>query len=137
MHPLITNHKMFCGEMCSKHDRAYRRWMPHINLLYPFIADDPNGNAFSAACDILTPVLADVAPFQIRFDAESFRFFRHGKNCTLWLKPQSEMSLPSGEILAFSAEVVSTVNFYSASSYASTVLAVVILSICLSHMRGL
>jgi len=72
--------------------------MPHINLLYPFITDDPNGEAFSAASGALTPVLAEVAPFRIRFSAESFRFFRHGKNCTLWLKPQSDTSPQSGEI---------------------------------------
>jgi len=72
--------------------------MPHINLLYPFIIDDRDGEAFSAASDALTPVLAEVAPFQIRFDAKSFRFFRHGKNCTLWLKPQSDVAPQSGEI---------------------------------------
>lgn len=79
----------------SKHDRAYRRWMPHINLLYPFIMDDPNGEAFSAASDILMQVLAEMAPFWIRFDVNSFRFFKHGKNCTLWLKPQSDTTLQS------------------------------------------
>jgi len=84
--------------MCSKHDRAYRRWMPHINLLYPFIIDDPTGKSFSMAADKLTPVLAIVPSFQIRFDAESFRFFRHGKNCTLWLKPQANTSCVLGEI---------------------------------------
>jgi len=80
--------------------------MPHINLLYPFITDDPSGEAFSAAADILTPVLAEVAPFWIRFDAESFRFFRHGKNCTLWLKPQAETERQSGEIVVFNAVAV-------------------------------
>jgi len=70
--------------------------MPHINMLYPFIVDDPSGKAFSTASNLLTPVLAEVAPFQIRFDAEAFRFFRHGKNCTLWLKPQAETELQSG-----------------------------------------
>ena len=73
--------------------------MPHINLLYPFVMDDLNGEAFSTASDVLTPVLTQVAPFRIRFDAESFRFFQHGKNCTLWLKPQSETAVQSGENL--------------------------------------
>jgi len=73
--------------------------MPHINLLYPFIVDDENGEAFSAANDMLSPVLAEVASFQIRFDSESFRFFRHGKNCTLWLKPRAENELQAGEII--------------------------------------
>jgi len=92
----------FLWQMCSKHDRAYRRWMPHINLLYPFIVDDPNGDAFSTASNILTPVLEEVPPFLIRFDAESFRFFRHGKNCTLWLKPQCDTATQSGETCIWS-----------------------------------
>ena len=92
----VTNY--FFVFMCSKHDRAYRRWMPHINLLYPFIIDNPTGKSFSMAADKLTPVLAIVPSFQIRFDAESFRFFRHGKNCTLWLKPQANTSCVLGEI---------------------------------------
>jgi len=70
--------------------------MPHINLLYPFIVNDSDGKAFSVACEVLTPVLAEVASFQIRFDAESFRLFRHGKNCTMWLRPQSETVTQSG-----------------------------------------
>jgi len=72
--------------------------MPHINLLYPFIVDDSNGDAFSTASDIMMPALAEMAPFCIKFDASSSRFFRHGKNCTLWLKPQSDTTLKSGEI---------------------------------------
>jgi len=76
--------------------------MPHINLLYPFILDDANGEAFSAASDVLIPMLAELEPFQIRFDTGSFRFFRHGKNCTLWLKPQTETALQSGEVLVVS-----------------------------------
>jgi len=71
--------------------------MPHINLLYPFIVDDADRKSFTAASDTLNSVLAEVAPFQIRFNVASFRVFRHGKNCTLWLKPQSEIATESGE----------------------------------------
>ena len=80
--------------------------MPHINLLYPFIMDDPTGEAFSVASNTLMPVLAEMAPFWIRFDVNSFRFFKHGKNCTLWLKPQSDTMLQSGKICVFNAAVV-------------------------------
>jgi len=93
------NKTFHCGAICSKHDQAYKRWMPHINLLYPFIMDDVNGEAFSMASKMLTPVLAEISPFSIRFDVNSFRYFKHGKNCTLWLKPQSETTLQSGEML--------------------------------------
>jgi len=85
--------------------------MPHINLLYPFIMDDPDGEAFFTASNILTPVLAEMAPFWIRFDVNCFRFFKHGKNCTLWLKPQSDTTLQSGEICVCSAIVVFEINF--------------------------
>jgi len=51
------------------------------------------------ASDLLSPVLAEEAPFQITFDAQCFRFFKHDKNCTLWLKPQSDTAARTGENL--------------------------------------
>ena len=39
------------------------RWPPHINLLYPFVAD--NGYQFEKAAKDLSAVLASIAPFQV------------------------------------------------------------------------
>jgi hypothetical protein len=74
----------------SVHDKSFKRWMPHINLLYPFIKDESDGRAFDEAESAIRSAVAELQPFQIVFDRNSFRTFRHGKNFTLWLKPVSE-----------------------------------------------
>jgi 2'-5' RNA ligase len=66
-----------------RHDRQVGRWMPHINLLYPFRprAELP---AMTAA---LSGACASVAPFSVTL--AELRFFPHGSGrCTLWLTPQ-------------------------------------------------
>lgn len=64
------------------HDRQYRRWMPHITLIYPFrpMAEFPAlRGEFTAACNRL-------APFPITL--ATFRFFEHShRSCTIWLAP--------------------------------------------------
>ena len=64
------------------HDRQYRRWMPHITLIYPFrpIAE------FSTLCETLAPVCHRLASLEITL--ETFRFFEHShRSCTIWLAP--------------------------------------------------
>jgi 2'-5' RNA ligase len=65
------------------YDRQFRRWMPHVTLLYPFL---PRA-ALPAAIPAAAAALAPVAPFEVllrRFDV-----FRHrGGSCTLWLAPE-------------------------------------------------
>jgi hypothetical protein len=61
--------------------------MPHINLVYPFIPDNNNGENFLDASQRIQNALSDMEPFQIRFTKDSFKYFMHRKNCTLWLKP--------------------------------------------------
>jgi 2'-5' RNA ligase len=64
------------------HDRQYRRWMPHITLIYPF---RPMAEV-TPLCETLTAVCNSVAPFVITL--ESFRFFEHSpRSCTIWLAP--------------------------------------------------
>ncbi|CAH1786687.1 unnamed protein product [Owenia fusiformis] len=70
----------------SKHDKAYQRWMPHINLLYPFIED--NGSDFNrAAQQICWHISTRLKPFRVAFRKESFGYFTFGKSSTLWMKP--------------------------------------------------
>ncbi|ELR14718.1 Endonuclease/exonuclease/phosphatase family protein [Acanthamoeba castellanii str. Neff] len=65
-----------------KFDKAYKRWMPHINLIYPFFPQ----SQFESVLPELKAGLAGVAPFTVRF--ETFDYFEHGaSSCTLFLKP--------------------------------------------------
>ncbi len=45
----------------AKHDAAYERWMPHINLVYPFLPH----REIDAAVQPLTDALASLAPFRL------------------------------------------------------------------------
>jgi 2'-5' RNA ligase len=64
------------------HDRQIRRWMPHINVLYPFL-EAASAPATQAR---LREACRAVAPFRIVL--RSLRFFRHGRQrFTMWLAP--------------------------------------------------
>ena len=66
-----------------KYDRQVRRWMPHINLLYPFRPPE----AFDEAVEILGGVCAAVAPFSLTLS--TLRSFSHRRgNATMWLEPR-------------------------------------------------
>src|SRR5262245_53225585 len=70
-------------EIRRRHDRQVNRWMPHVNLLYPF---RPRAEfqevtpALVAACVTLQPAAITLG---------ECCFFRHGSGrCTLWLAPE-------------------------------------------------
>ncbi len=73
--------------ICRVHDKAYKRWMPHINMIYPFKADINDGQVFTDAAHTIQERLADIPPFKVAFSKQAFNNFSHRKNCTLWLKP--------------------------------------------------
>jgi 2'-5' RNA ligase len=65
-----------------KHDRQFRRWMPHITLLYPF---RPR-KQFATLATELRCACAQIAPLEIRL--AQVEYFRHGPGRhTLWLAP--------------------------------------------------
>jgi len=64
-----------------KYDKAYERWMPHINLLYPFVPE----NEFIFASKTVQNAISGLEPFSIRFT--EMGYFIHGSNATLYLKP--------------------------------------------------
>lgn len=67
------------------HDRQFRRWMPHISLVYPF---RPRAEFDLLSAD-LVHACEHIAPFEVRL--ETFRLFHHeGGLCTLWLAPEPE-----------------------------------------------
>jgi 2'-5' RNA ligase len=67
----------------EEHDRQFMRWMPHVNLLYPFY---PPG-CFEEAMPRLTDACAGNIPFEVQL--AEFGYFSHpsGK-ATLWLAPE-------------------------------------------------
>ncbi|MDJ0693990.1 poly(A) polymerase [Mastigocoleus sp. MO_188.B34] len=66
------------------HDARYKRWMPHINLIYGFLPE----SYFVEAGKIIAPIVANLEPFTITLD--SFQTFTHRKSSTAWLRPQSQ-----------------------------------------------
>ncbi len=70
------------------YDRHFRRWMPHITLIYPFRPK----TAFERIAPVLARVCRTMAPFEVRLGR--FGFFVHGAHsATFYLAPE-----PSGAI---------------------------------------
>ncbi|CAF1457117.1 unnamed protein product [Adineta steineri] len=68
----------------SIHDKAYPRWMPHINLIYPFVPE----NNFDNIKVQLELICNRRKPFQIQFNQSSFEYFKQrGDLCTYHLRP--------------------------------------------------
>lgn len=70
------------------HDRQFRRWMPHVTLLYPFL---PRAE-LTGAIPSTEEALAQVKPFEIalrRFDV----FGHRGGTFTVWLAPEPKDAL--------------------------------------------
>ncbi|CAE7216389.1 unnamed protein product [Symbiodinium necroappetens] len=64
-------------------DKGFFRWMPHINMLYPFLED--TGGDFEAAAARAREALQDVEPFTLQL--QHFHFFEHSRrSCTVWLR---------------------------------------------------
>ncbi|EAR94356.1 2'-5' RNA ligase family protein (macronuclear) [Tetrahymena thermophila SB210] len=69
-------------EIRKIHDKAYERWMPHINMSFPFVQPEK----FSDAAKLLQQEFQDFEEFEIEFKV--FDNFTHGKSSVLYLKPQ-------------------------------------------------
>uniref|UniRef100_A0A6B2LDA7 RRM domain-containing protein n=1 Tax=Arcella intermedia TaxID=1963864 RepID=A0A6B2LDA7_9EUKA len=66
----------------KQHDKAYNRWMPHINLLFPFVAEE----TFETSAKLISEALKQIPPFEITL--ESFQNFQHGNSCVMYLQPK-------------------------------------------------
>lgn len=72
----------------QRHDRQFRRWPPHVNLLYPFCTPDQ----FDEVLPRLVAACLHTPPFQVTL--AEFRFFRHSsRKATLWLAPEPKEDL--------------------------------------------
>ncbi|MBD3198289.1 MAG: 2'-5' RNA ligase family protein [Candidatus Lokiarchaeota archaeon] len=66
----------------KKHDKKIDRWMPHINLLYPFIPKEDYENSV----DQIKHNLREIDPFMLSL--KEFNYFQHKyQTYTLWLDP--------------------------------------------------
>ncbi len=64
-------------------DKQFRRWMPHVNLLYPFVPRED----FDAAAARLAEACAEVAPLELEL-ARFERFVHRRGHATMWLAPE-------------------------------------------------
>lgn len=68
----------------KQYDRKFKRWMPHITLIYPFI---PKNN-FAEFAEQFTKVCKFIKPFEITL--KYFKSFRHSCHShTIWLAPEN------------------------------------------------
>lgn len=70
-----------------QYDRHYRRWMPHITLLYPFLPREMWPNVL----DDLHQACRQIQPFEV--ELSGLAFFTHRSSCTLWLAPNPAKAL--------------------------------------------
>jgi 2'-5' RNA ligase len=67
----------------KKYDRQIKRWMPHINLFYPF----PPKSEYEELIKKFSEICRNVDPFEVAL--KNFRYFHHGhEKYTIWLKPE-------------------------------------------------
>jgi RNA 2',3'-cyclic 3'-phosphodiesterase len=65
------------------HDRQAGRWMPHINLLYPFVVP----TRLERSLPLLADACASIAPFAVALTR--FGSFQHSSGrATIWLAPE-------------------------------------------------
>jgi len=74
----------YIQDVRKTHDKAYDRWMPHINLIFPFIDSDKIDKVTAE----LETVLSKVDSFPISFS--KFEAFTRKKDVTAHLVPEME-----------------------------------------------
>ncbi|EFC42200.1 predicted protein [Naegleria gruberi] len=85
-------------EMRSVMDKAYERWPPHINFLFPFIPEQ----YFEQAQELIREKLARVEPFDITFSGVNY----FAKNSSvMWLDQDEESIKKLQQVQALIAEL--------------------------------
>ncbi|KAF2459373.1 2'-5' RNA ligase superfamily-domain-containing protein [Lineolata rhizophorae] len=72
----------------ARHDRAYHRWPPHINIVYLFVPANSLSDAISVLRSNLHQHVADVVNLHVSLEAP--HMFTHHRNATVFLKPDAE-----------------------------------------------
>lgn len=66
---------------------AYERWMPHINLIFPFVPEA----AMQGVLPQLQSAMSKIAPFVVTL--HDFCHFNHGNSNTIYLEPKTDVSV--------------------------------------------
>src|ERR1700760_3515011 len=70
----------------SLHDKAFGKWQPHINILYPFVPLDCLNNVVRT----IRAGFVNERNTKLRLEFDGVGVFRHRKNATVYLKPTVE-----------------------------------------------
>jgi poly(A) polymerase Pap1/uncharacterized protein (UPF0248 family)/2'-5' RNA ligase/endonuclease/exonuclease/phosphatase family metal-dependent hydrolase len=82
---VIVPPEHLCGQIQDirrLYDKSFERWMPHINLLYPFMPK----NQFASVVGKIQTILKEIKPFKVRLD--QFTHFEHRASTTVFLDPK-------------------------------------------------
>ena len=82
----------------SLHAKGFARWMPHINLLYPFIPAE-HVKQYKLA-DKVKAALRDLEPFTVTL--KRFSVFEHRESATVFLECDTK---PEGALLKLQAKL--------------------------------
>lgn len=64
-------------------DRHFNRWMPHVNLIYPFYPESEFNNLET----LVSNLCKEIEEFEVNLSR--FKFFKHrNNNFTVWLEPE-------------------------------------------------
>jgi poly(A) polymerase len=76
----------------ATHDAAYKRWPPHINVLYPFVKE----SFFDAEIETIAGVLSGIEPFEIVL--KRFNYFDKRNQQTLYVFLQPSPAKAIGKL---------------------------------------
>lgn len=82
-----SEHHKKINEIRTTQDKAYPRWFPHINFLFPFVPVD----RFDDVKNRLINALKGFGPFTL--EMKTIGYFDQGKVCTFHLKPTDDSKL--------------------------------------------
>jgi len=77
----------FIQNIRQKHDKAFKRWMPHINLIYPFYERESENFKKDVTAISRSFKNCGVSKFRMKFSRESVAFFEHSANFNIYIKP--------------------------------------------------
>jgi 2'-5' RNA ligase len=67
------------------HDKAFRKWQPHINILYPFVQTP----SLSSAVATLRQCAEEQQLKGVKVNIDAVDTFKHRRNATIFLKPDN------------------------------------------------